>query len=131
MYRDTMAPVLGEFEATVDHHLRPDFDTTGNIYAEFLMDEVLRGSFEARATAYQQADYMTVAEKRRAENLPFVDGSDVILVNGAYVPLDLAGMTRQTGRVAVGGGGWRHRSLHVVVHLGGGGWDEMGRAPKR
>ncbi len=90
MYRDTMAPHLSQLEATLDQQLRPEF-SDDSLYAEFLMDEVLRGSFEARATAYQQADYMTVAEKRRAENLPFVDGSDVILVNGAYVPLALAG----------------------------------------
>jgi hypothetical protein len=49
---------------------------------------VLRGDFEARATAYQQADYMTIAEKRRAENLPFIDGTDQILVNAAQLPLD-------------------------------------------
>jgi hypothetical protein len=50
---------------------------------------VLRGDFEARATAYQQADYMTIAEKRRAENLPFIDGTDQVFVNAAQQPLDL------------------------------------------
>ena len=87
MYRDTMAPHLKGFESDLDTQLRaPDF--AEDVYAEFLMDEVLRGDFEQRAAAYKAADYMTVAEKRRAENLPYVEGSDVILVNTASVPLN-------------------------------------------
>lgn len=87
MYRDTMAPHLKGFESDLDTQLRaPDFSE--DVYAEFLMDEVLRGDFEQRAAAYKAADYMTVAEKRRAENLPYMEGSDVILVNTASVPLD-------------------------------------------
>jgi HK97 family phage portal protein len=49
MYRDTMAPRLGLYESVLDTQLRPDFDPRGDLYAEFLMDEVLRGSFEQRA----------------------------------------------------------------------------------
>jgi phage portal protein BeeE len=49
MYRDTMAPRLGLYESVLDSQLRPDFDPRGDLYAEFLMDEVLRGSFEQRA----------------------------------------------------------------------------------
>jgi HK97 family phage portal protein len=87
MYRDTMAPHLKGFEADIDTQLRrPDFGD--DVYAEFLMDEVLRGDFEQRAEAYAKADYMTIAEKRRAENLPFIPGTDVILVNTASLPLD-------------------------------------------
>jgi HK97 family phage portal protein len=98
VYRDTMAPVLGYFEAVLEDQLRgssrpgasePDFGD--DVYAEFLLDEVLRGSFEARAAAYQAADYMTLAEKRERENLPFIDGTDVILVNTAEQPLDMLG----------------------------------------
>jgi HK97 family phage portal protein len=94
MYRDTMAPKLKLVESTLELELRdgtmgesvePDFGA--NVYAEFLLDEVLRGDFEARAAAYQAADYMTQAEKRRAENLPFIEGTDRILVNAAQVPL--------------------------------------------
>lgn len=97
LYRDTMAPRLKATESTLEHELRdgrmgrnvpPDFGD--DVYAEYLMDEVLRGDFEARATAYQQADYMTMAEKRRAENLPFIEGTDRIFVNAATVPLDAA-----------------------------------------
>jgi HK97 family phage portal protein len=98
VYRDTMAPVLGYFESVLEHQLRgsvrrgasePDFGD--EVYAEFLLDEVLRGSFEARQDAYDKAKYMTLAEKRERENLPFIDGTDVILVNTAEQPLDMLG----------------------------------------
>lgn len=93
MYRDTMAPHLKAFEADIDTQLRaPHFGDS--VYAEFLLDEVLRGDFEARAEAYRKADYMTIAEKRKAENLPFIEGTDKIFVNAAIVPLDEASRSR-------------------------------------
>ena len=102
MYRDTMAPKLKLLESTMETELRdgrmgrtgePDF---GNIvYAEFLMDEVLRGDFEARADAYQKADFMTLAEKREKENLPFIPGTDRIFLNSATLPLSEAGTLEQ------------------------------------
>lgn len=96
VYRDTMGPVLNGYESVLEHQLRgsenpvlggPDFGE--DVYAEFLMDEVLRGSFEMRQQAYRQADYMTVAEKRALENLPFIAGTDRIVINAATIPLDM------------------------------------------
>lgn len=91
MYRDTMAPRLGLFESVLDTQLRPDFDPRGNLYAEFLMDEVLRGSFEQRVLAYEtmaRIGGMMPAEIRERENLP--DGgpeTHQLYVNAATVPL--------------------------------------------
>lgn len=103
MYRDTMAPKLKLLESTLETELRdgrlgdlnrePDFGS--DVYAEFLMDEVLRGDFEARAMAYRNADYMTIAEKRELENLPFVAGTDRIFLNSASLPLSDAGQLEQ------------------------------------
>lgn len=102
LYRDTMAPKLGHLEATLEMELRdgsmgtdkgPDFPD--DIYAEFLLDEVLRGAFEARATAYQQSDFMTIAEKRQKENLPFIPGTDRIFLNSASLPLGPDGQLEQ------------------------------------
>jgi hypothetical protein len=59
-----------------------------DVYAEFLMDEVLRGDFEARSEALSKADWMTIAEKRKVENLPSIDGTDRIFLNTATMPLD-------------------------------------------
>lgn len=97
MYRDTMAPKLALLESTLEFELRdgrfgantePDFSE--NEYAEFLMDGVLRGSFEARTGAYQaaiQSGWMTPAEVRELENLPFIEGSDQLMANAALQPM--------------------------------------------
>ena len=58
------------------------------MYAEFLMDEVLRGDFETRQDALAKASHMTIAEKRKVENLPFIEGTDRIFLNTATLPLD-------------------------------------------
>jgi hypothetical protein len=102
VYRDTMGPILGYFESVLEFQLRasvrpgaiePDFGD--EVYAEFLMDEVLRGDFESRQEAYRQADYMTIAEKRQRENLPYIEGTDRIVVNAATIPLDMLDVITQ------------------------------------
>lgn len=100
MYRDTMAPHLSGLEATMDQQLRPDFDTTGDLYAEFLMDEVLRGSFEEQSASYATAigtGQMTPAEVRRARNLPFIEGSDVLFRNAALIPVQEPSVREDSG----------------------------------
>lgn len=103
MYRDTMAPKLRLLESTLEMELRdgrfgadrdPDFGE--QVYAEFLMDEVLRGSFEVRTPAMVQAinaGLLTPAEGRELENRPFIEGSDQLFINAAVVPIDKAGET--------------------------------------
>ena len=88
MYRDTMAPHLKGFEAAIDLDLRAAEWPNDDVYAEFLMDEVLRGDFETRSEALNKADWMTLAEKRKVENLPFIAGTDRIFLNTATMPLD-------------------------------------------
>lgn len=99
VYRDTMAPVTVFFEAELESQLRgavkpgntePDFGE--DVYAEFLLDGVLRGDFEQRAEAYQKAinsGWTTPAEVRKLENLPFIEGSDRLYINSTMVPLEL------------------------------------------
>ena len=88
MYRDTMGSRLPAFEAAIDVDLRQAEFSGEDIYAEFLMDEVLRGDFETRQDALGKATHMTIAEKRRVENLPFIEGTDRIFLNTATMPLD-------------------------------------------
>lgn len=88
VYRDTIGPWAHRFESVIAVQLMPDFDPDGEMYVEFLLDEVLRGAFEARQDALRSATHYTVAEKRRIENLPYIDGTDVLLVNTAEQPLD-------------------------------------------
>ncbi|MDQ3640473.1 MAG: phage portal protein, partial [Actinomycetota bacterium] len=106
MYRDTMAPLLGEDEEDLDFQLRgsvrpgasePDFGD--DVYAEFLLDEVLRGDFEVRADAYQKAinsGWMKPEEVRQKENLPPAAGADRLLVNSTMVPIEDAGRSAPT-----------------------------------
>lgn len=97
MYRDTMAPHLGGFEAALDQQLRPEFGD--NLYAEFLMDEVLRGDFETRVAAWAtaiQTGQATPAEARAAENRPLLEGSDRLFINSALVPIDSNDGSQQT-----------------------------------
>ena len=88
MYRDTMAPHLRGFESTIETDLRRVEWASDEVYAEFLMDEVLRGDFETRQEALNKASHMTIAEKRKVENLPFIEGTDRIFLNTATLPLD-------------------------------------------
>lgn len=108
MYRDTMAPRLKGFEAAIEIGLRQAEWPDDNIYAEFLMDDVLRGDFETRQDALAKASHMTIAEKRKVENLPFIEGTDRIFLNTATMPLDAidaqaALIASQTPRIAPSG----------------------------
>jgi HK97 family phage portal protein len=99
VYRDTMAPITELLEAELETQLRgsvrpgrsePDFGA--DVYAEFLLDGVLRGDFEQRADAYQKAinsGWTTPAEVRKLENLPFIEGSDRLYINSTMVPLEV------------------------------------------
>ena len=108
LYRDTMAPKVGQLESTLEHDLRdgsfgvgsPDFGE--EFYAEFLMDEVMRGDFEVRTTAYSTAingGWMMPSEVRQLENLPYVEGSDTLVMNSTLVPIsDGSGDTAMSPR---------------------------------
>lgn len=108
VYRDTMAPIClfleSELEAQLRGSVRPgasEPDFSDDVYAEFLMDGVLRGDFEERTDAYQRAinsGWMTPAEVRELENLPFIEGSDQLFVNSTMVPVgDGEDTVEQTG----------------------------------
>lgn len=88
MYRDTMGGRLPAFEAAIETDLRQVEWPNDDVYSEFLMDEVLRGDFETRQDALAKASHMTIAEKRKVENLPFIEGTDRIFLNTATMPLD-------------------------------------------
>lgn len=111
VYRDSMPPLLNAFEGDLEMQLRgsirpgasePDFGD--DVYAEFLLDEVLRGDFEQRADAKQKAinsGQMTPAEAREMENLPFIEGSDRLFINSTMVPVDVAATAPEPNTVPV------------------------------
>jgi HK97 family phage portal protein len=105
LYQDTLGPILAEFQDELDLQLIPDFDTTGSIYVEFNMLEKLRGSFEEQVSQLQTATgapFLTRAEARSRMNLPYIDGTDELVV-----PLNVlvGGQASPTDQVAAGSGG--------------------------
>jgi len=88
VYRDTMGAILPGFEGAIELDLRQAEWPDDNVYAEFLLDEVLRGDFETRQGALAQASHMTIAEKRKVDNLPHIDGTDRVFLNAGILPLD-------------------------------------------
>ena len=103
MYRDTMAPRLGTYESTLRAQLYPEFEP--DVYGEFLMDEVMRGSFEARMAAYKDSigfGIQTPGEVRELENLPDL-GEDThrLYINSTMIPLGSAAGANATGSEVV------------------------------
>lgn len=67
---------------------------SNRVYAEFNMDGLLRGDFKTRMEGYAsgvQTGILQPAEARERENLPFVEGSDKLFMQGATVPIESAG----------------------------------------
>lgn len=63
-------------------------------YAEFVLEGLLRADSTGRATLYAsggQNGWMTRNEMRRRENLPPMDGGDVLTVQSNLLPLDQLG----------------------------------------
>lgn len=91
MYRDTMAPRLGMYEATVNHHLVRQFDDTGHTIVRFNLDEVLRGDFETRAASAR--DLINFGVMKPSEARPMFGLNDAgpeadqLYANAALVPL--------------------------------------------
>lgn len=94
MYRDTMGARLPLFESVIDHHLRPDFDPSGELSAAFDLDGVLRGDFETRATAVTgliNNGVMKPSEARPLFGLADAgEDADQLWANSALWPLSTA-----------------------------------------
>jgi HK97 family phage portal protein len=119
VYRDTIAPRLQTFESVLEFSLRPDFGE--GVYAEWLMDEVLRGDFEQRAEAYQKAinaGWTTPAEVRDRENLPFVEGSDRLYINSTMIPLATDAADEKALAQFAGDAGLAAQRLGLAVSYG-------------
>lgn len=66
----------------------------GSVYAEHVLDGLMRGDLKTRAEATARrinTGQLTINEAREIENRPPLPGGDVPLVQGAMVPASLAG----------------------------------------
>ena len=74
---------------------------SNKLYVEMNMDGLLRGDFKTRMEGYARAvqtSIMQPSEARDLENLPFVEGSDRLFMQGAPVPIDMAGQSFVPGQ---------------------------------
>lgn len=103
-YSDTLQNVLTTYEEEMDYKLlTEDEQDKEGYYNQFNVDSILRSDLQSRTTSYVSGintGYMTIAEVRAKENLPYIDGTDKLIIgNGASIPFDMLG--KQYGK---GGG---------------------------
>jgi HK97 family phage portal protein len=92
-YKLTMRPILEKVELSAMVKLLAPAER-GEIEIEFDFDALLRADLKARMDAYAVGinnGVLKPAEARVLEGLPPADGADQLLVQGAMVPLTMAG----------------------------------------
>lgn len=95
-YSDTLQGVLTAYEQEIDYKLLSGVQREKeNLYSKFNLDAMLRADTEARYNAYATGiknSFVTPAEARAKEDLPYVEGTDRLLAyNGASIWLDQIG----------------------------------------
>ncbi|EPY2283498.1 phage portal protein [Clostridium sporogenes] len=100
MYKDTLLPILSQYEQELAIKLFTNKEKQDNFYFNFNVDAILRSSFKARLDAYAVAvnnSIMTPNECRDKENLPRREGGDELVGNGNYMPMRMAGVQWKGG----------------------------------
>lgn len=91
----SLRPWLTRIEQSVKKNLLTPAEQT-KYFAEFALEGLLRADSAARAAFYSSAGqngWMSRNEIRGLENLPRVDGGDVLTVQSNLVPIDMLGKT--------------------------------------
>jgi HK97 family phage portal protein len=89
----TLTPYLKRIELAIAKQLLSPAERRAGLFAEFNVEGLLRGSSKERAAFYHYAlsdGWATRNEVRRKENLPPVDGGDVITVQSQNIALEEA-----------------------------------------
>lgn len=97
-YQTTLQGHITRFEQAIDHALLRRLETRR--FCKFNVDGLLRGTPLARAQKHTLAysRWMTVNEIRALEDLPPIDGGDVVLAGTSLTPLEALEMVRATGQ---------------------------------
>ena len=100
-YSDTMQSTFTQYEGEMDAKLFTTSERRAGIFAQYNVDAMLRSDTKSRYDAYAvgiSAGFIKISEVREKENLPFVEGTDQLLIgNGASVPLDQLGEQYSNG----------------------------------
>lgn len=83
LFGDSLGPLIKRLEGVFNHFLAPAVGAPADVYAEFNVEEKLRGSFEEKAQVTSTAvgaPWMTRNEARAMNNLPAVEGGDDLVL---------------------------------------------------
>lgn len=99
-YSDTLQNVLTTYEQEMDYKMIPKYQHE-EYFTQFNVDSILRSDLTSRTTSYTAGitnGYMTIAEVREKENLPYKEGTDILIIgNGASIPLNKLGTQYEKG----------------------------------
>ena len=82
LFGDSLGPLIGRLEGVLNNFLAPMLDVPADVYAEFNIEQKLRGSFEEQADILNKSvggPWMAVNEARTRMNLPAIEGGDEII----------------------------------------------------
>lgn len=96
--QDTMAPIAFKFENEYTNKLFP-LSSEKDLYAEFNLDAYLRADSVSKAEALAkriQNAMLTPNEARALDNRSAMEGGDNLMIQGATVPIQMAGVKAPT-----------------------------------
>jgi len=110
---DTVRPECTRIEKRLNMQLLGPRESA-RWYIEFNLDALMRGDSAARASFYssmRNIGAMNANEIRRKEGLNSYDGGDIFMVQGAMVPVDMAGQQQQQQMAQSG------QPMNLTVHV--------------
>jgi len=100
-YSETMQNTITSYEQEMTYKLLADSEREKGLDIKGNADVYLRADIQARYSAYSEGisgGFLQIAEARKKENLPFVKGTDRLIIgNGSSLPLDMLGVQYSKG----------------------------------
>lgn len=99
-YIDTLLYILTLYEEEFNLKLLTESERLKGLHFEFNVASILKGDLKTQAeclTKYVQSGIYTINEARKKAGLTAIDGGDVIVMNGSYVPLEKLGIAYEKG----------------------------------
>lgn len=103
-YTDTLQSTLTSYEQEMTYKLLTDEEIDEGFFIRFNIDAILRSQSKERAeylTTLVNGSIMMASEAREIIDLPFMEGSDRLIVNGSY--LDLKDVGKHYSKIPKGG----------------------------
>jgi len=99
-YVDTLLFILNQYEQEISYKLLSDTDRQNGFYFKFNVNSILRADWKTQinslATGVNNGIY-TVNESKEILDMPYVEGGDLTIVNGNYIPLTDVGQQYKKG----------------------------------